>query len=86
MCFFSQGLMTNVCALNRDISALFFHYMGQSKLFLQIFAAKRRNYLADTLNNLWKRRSGKRHGKDRFAQQFDNRWYCLMQSDISVYT
>jgi len=35
--------------LNRDISALFFYYMGQSKLFLQIFAARRHIYLADII-------------------------------------
>jgi hypothetical protein len=69
--------------LNRDISALFFYYMGQSKLFLQIFAAKRHNYLADTLHNLWRR--NQRHGKEGFVLQFDNRCYCLMQSNSSIY-
>ena len=39
--------------------------MGQSTLFLQIFAAKRHSDLADTLHNLWKR--SQRHGKERFA-------------------
>jgi hypothetical protein len=69
--------------LNRDILVLLFYYMGQSKLFLQIFAAKHHNFLADTLHNLWKR--SKRHGTERFAPQFDNRCYCLMQSNNSIY-
>jgi len=57
--------------------------MGQSKLFLQIFAAKLHNYLADTRLNLWRRTQWR--GKERFVPQFDNRCYCLMQSNASIY-